>query len=377
MAMLIGCADFPEKYENVIEGQKIRPFAIILEPPEAAPGDTVKVSLKMYDADKNYTVDWELALKYQIDNYDALPQVSEIIDLEAGDRKINPTADGLEFSFVIPKGSQNPLSLSELTPELLRSVDEISSSERAELELLGISDLDKGLKKKAVIELVEGLSSIPNELSPIVDNLVALIQLKAKVTSTGFKLNITKNLSVRYSNQLGKGSYLSNVNQNPRIDSLGIIRVHKAGITDINKISKFVSDTVYLNFSSDNVKTIEFDTIEVREDYSYFAFAKSLGSEQVYRSPDEKQHTEVLFYQWFYTNLDDVSSGWEDLLKINYAESPQGIEVVALEIPKNKEMKRFTLRSTCMDWRLEWNALASRGLDHKIVYGYFDFKSAF
>ena len=64
----IGCAEFPEKYENVIEGEKIRPFAIVMDPPEAAPGDTVSVSLRMYDAGKNYDVEWELCLKYQIDN---------------------------------------------------------------------------------------------------------------------------------------------------------------------------------------------------------------------------------------------------------------------------------------------------------------------
>ena len=58
------CSNFPERYENVIEGKKIRPFAIVLEPAEAAPGDTVDVSLHIYDAGKNYSVEWSLQLDY-------------------------------------------------------------------------------------------------------------------------------------------------------------------------------------------------------------------------------------------------------------------------------------------------------------------------
>src|SRR5687767_2146166 len=88
---LTACADFPEKYENVIVGRKIRPFAIVTDPPEAAPGDTVKVELKMYHADKAYAVDWELGLKYQVNQgatSSGFPTASEIIDLETGELKL-------------------------------------------------------------------------------------------------------------------------------------------------------------------------------------------------------------------------------------------------------------------------------------------------
>jgi len=371
----MGCADFPEKYENVVDGEKIRPFAIVLNPPEAAPGDTVSVSLRMYDAGKNYDIEWELGLKYQVDNYDNFQSASRILDLESGNMKINESEDGLEFSFVVPTEDKNPLVLSDMIPDVIREESELTSEEKSELESLGITNLSSGLKREDLLKLLDKASSLPNDFSPLVDNFVALIQLKAKVTSPRFELDVIKNLTVRYSNKLEKGNFISNVNINPNIDSIGIIRVHSSGITDIKDIKNHTSDTVFFTTTTDNNDSSpEYDTLNARDDYSYFVIAASVGSEQSYRSPKEKVHKEEIYYQWFYTNIDDTNTGWEDLITLNIDDSPGDLPVVALTIPKNKDMHHFTLRATAIDWRVEWGALTSRGLDHKVIYGYFNFQ---
>lgn len=372
---LTGCADFPEKYENVIVGQKIRPFAIVIDPPEAAPGDTVKVELKMYDADKAYEVDWELGLEYQVNQgatSSGFPTVSEIIDLETGDLKLNAAADGLSFSIVIPGGARNPLELTSLTPEVLRTEAELSQVEKEELGKLGMTSFQGGLKKKDLIGALDSARGISNKLSPLVDGLVALVEFKAKVRSPGFKLDVTKNMTVRYSNRLESGSYLSNVNGNPVIDSIGFIEVHAGGITHFSEIGGHKSDTVFFNtLSENNPSTIVHDTLKVVPGHSYFMIAATRDSEQPYRSPSGETHTEQLFFQWFYTNLDPTESDWEDLITLDNGDRPVNLPVVPVKFPRTGAgLRHFAIRATVGDSRPEWGALAAAGLDYKSVFGY-------
>ncbi len=374
-AIMVGCADFPEKYDNVIEGQKIRPFAIVLDPPEAAPGDTVHVILKMYDADKEYNVDWELGLEYQIDNYDALPVVNYVLNMEEENMLINQSENGLEFSFVVPTGNQNPLLLSSILPQVILQEEDVDGDVKSQLGNIGVDVNGGDISREDLVEAFENNQSLPNELSPLVDNMVALVQLRAKVRSPGFSLDVTKNLSIRYSNRLESGDFISNVNENPVIDSIAIIRVYHKDITDPKEIKNYDSDTLYFKtYGEDLEGDLVYDTLEVGEKQSFFAMATSNNSQQSYRSPNEKVHKEDLFYSWFYTNLDDVESDWDDLLNFNTEDSPGDLPIVAIKLPKNKKMEHFVIRCTSQDWRVEWSALTSRGLDHKLVYGFFKYE---
>lgn len=372
---LAGCAEFPEVYENVIEGKKIRPFAIVVDPPEAAPGDTVKVELKLYDAEKEYAVDWELGLKYQMNQgatSSGFPSVTEIIDLETGNRKLNPAADGLSFSVVIPKGDQNPLELTELSPAVLKSETDMTHDEKEELGKLGLASFEGGLKKRDLIGALDTVQSISNKLSPLVDGLVALVQVKAKVKSPRFTLDVTKNLTVRYSNRLQSGPYLSNVNRNPVIDSIGFIDVHAAGINHFSKIGSHKADTIFFTtFSESHPASIDYDTLKVNPGHSYFLIAATRDAEQPYRSPSGETHKEQLFFQWFYTNLDAPSSDWENLITLDNDGRPVDLPVVSVKFPKGSVgLKHFAIRATVGDDRPEWGALVAKGLDYKSVFGY-------
>ncbi|MDQ3002634.1 MAG: hypothetical protein M3Y08_15395 [Fibrobacterota bacterium] len=377
--LLAGCADFPEKYENVIIGDKIRPFSIIMDPPEAAPGDTVQVRLKLYDAEKSYAVAWQLALKYQVNQgatSSGFPSASEIVDLETGALKFDESDDGLTFSIVIPGGDRNPLKLTALSPEVLKSESELSSGEKAGLRKLGISSLQSGLKKMDFINALDSSALIPNELSPLVDGLIGLVQFKAKLSSPGFDLDVTKNLTVRYSNKLDSGLYASNVNRNPLIDSIGFIHVHAAGITHFEEIEGHESDTVFFTTSSGNgPHTVAYDTLKVVPGHSYFLIAATRRAEQQYRSPLGSMHTEQLFFQWFYTNFDLAGADWDDLLKLENGDRPVNLPVVPLKFPKASiGLKHFAIRATVGDTRPEWGILASAGLDYKSVYGFISYE---
>lgn len=377
-AFLAGCAEFPEKYENVIDGEKIRPFAILVDPPEAAPGDTVKVELKLHDAGKDYDLAWELALRYQL-NLGAIsspfPNASEIVDLEGQGRKISASSDGLSFSVVIPSGDKNPVALTNLTPEIVRTEEDLSAEEKDALRDLGITSFQGGLRKSDLVAALDSARTVPNALSPLVDALVGLVRFKAKLTSPGFKLDVTKALTIRYSNRVETGTYLSNVNRNPVIDSIGIIRVNAKGLTYFGEIAGHETDTVFFRTHKEvDLDNPPYDTLKVLPDRSYFLIAQSEGSEQSYRSPAGMEHKEQLFYQWFYSNLDKTGSDWKDLINLANDDRPSSYPVVPIRFPKKEVgLRHFSIKATVGDIRPEWGALSSAGLNYKMIYGYLDY----
>lgn len=372
---LAACAEFPEKYENVIPGEKIRPFAIILDPPEAAPGDTVKVRLVIYEAGKRPSVAWDMALKYQLNQgatSSAFPSAEAEVDLETGGRKLGPSADGLAFSVVIPAGDANPLRLTGMAPAVLREEAGLSEEEKRALASIGIADLASGLGKDRLIDALEKSDSVPNALAPLVDGLIGLVRFRAKVAAPGFKLDVTKTLTVRYSNRLRSGPFLSNVNGNPVLDSIGFIRVRAKDVTDFTRIAEHQSDTLFFaTHAETDAADPRYDTLEVWPDCSYFLIAKTDGDGQPYRSPAGIGHTEQLFFQWFYSNLDATGRDWDELLGLADSDRPASLPVVPVRIPKAAAgLRHFSIRATVGDARPEWGALSSAGLDYKAIYGY-------
>ena len=66
----IACVKFPTPFENIVVGQKIRPFAVVCDPPDGAPGDTVSVRLHYYTPPgKKPAIRWSAALDYGVDSY--------------------------------------------------------------------------------------------------------------------------------------------------------------------------------------------------------------------------------------------------------------------------------------------------------------------
>ncbi len=372
---LIACSDFSETYENVIQDKKIRPFAITMDPAEAAPGDTVHVRLHIHDAEKNYAINWQLALSYQVGNKGLTTEASHIIDLNSEGRHFNSSADGLGFSFVIPNDSNNPILLSPMVPSLVRKSGNISITEQGALATLGITDLSGGLPLQTLIQAIDSSQSIPNSLSPLIDNLTSLIQIKAMVTSPGFSVDVTKQMTVRYSNTLDSGNYISNVNKNPTIDSLGIIRVFELGVEDETLLSSVISDTIYFHRENTIPSTPSFDTLTITEGYSYFLIAASENNNQLYRSPDEFVHHEKHIYQWFYTNINETNENWEELITFNADESNKDHSVISINFPDiSSNIDHCILRATVMDSRPEWGNKTSVGLDHAAFFIYLSYQ---
>ena len=370
-----GCAEFPDKYENVIADAKIRPFAIVLDPPEAAPGDTVHAALKLYDAGKPYTVRWSLALKFQVKQGvtgSPFPTASEWIDLDSG-AAAAVAANGLSLSLRVPDGARNPLHRSGYVSEVI-AVNGLSAAERTLLPEIGIEASAGGIPREILLTALASHAELPNGLAPLVDGFLAIVQLRAHVTAPGFALEVTKNLTVRYSNRLSPGAYASNVNANPRLDSIGFIHVHAKGVSDFGKIAGYASDTLYFKTSAETGEApLGYDTLRVVPEDSYFLIA-SRGAAQTYRSPQGLTHDEQVLYQWFYTNLDAPGRNWEDLIVFPESDQPLDFAVVPIRFPAQPAgLRRFAIRATVGDSRPEWGVLSSSGLGYAACFGWIEY----
>ncbi|MBF0430963.1 MAG: hypothetical protein HQK83_06765 [Fibrobacteria bacterium] len=373
---LLACANFPEKFENIIEEGKIRPIAIVLDPPEAAPGDTVNVTLYMHDAGKPYSIDWTLALDFNITNYGQLGSSGSVLNLDS----MRIDADGymdnpLRFRFVVPVGDKNPMLHSSLIPEIAIPSSELDNDMKGALESMDVPIGEKGVAGKDVVELLDNTEDIPEEFSPMVDGLISLIVLNARVVSGDFTLDIEKKLTVRYSNRLVVENGTTNVNVNPTLDSIGIISVAKKDMEIPEDIHKYDSDTVYFKtnaFNQDSGAVV--DTFVIKKDYSYFLIADSAGAAQKYVTPNGTVLKEQLFYHWYYTNLDETSSDWEKLINIGSDESDASLSVVSMTPPTDKSMNNFRIRVSVSDWRPEWALLCSDGIGYLDVRGYFKYE---
>lgn len=363
LAVLIGCSEFPNKYENVIELEKVRPFAIVLDPPEAAPGDTVRVMLHFHGAGRqDLSIDWQIALDYTVDNYGGAGIEGEIRDL---DLMMLPGGDSVSFSFVVPTGADNPILLNRMVPE---EIDGIGSKR----ELLGTLD--------AYISAHPD-SGIPPSYAPYADQMLAITVLRAKIR-TDIDLDITKRLTVRYSNKVRNAAF-NNTNENPHLDSIAIIRVNKKDLADPDSIRFYQADTQYFrrNAFNDSIPVNNLvDTFVVGAAHSYFLLADTLGAAQIYRSaptseyPLGQEHSEEMFYQWFYTNMDASGAAWEDLIEIGGDKVVNSIHAIRLKIPENRAMHNFHIRVVVRDYRPEFGVLAAQGVGFLEARGYFKFE---
>lgn len=349
--LFMGCANFPNKYENIVEDEKIRPIAIVLDPPEAAPGDTVQVKLHYYDAGRaDIRIQWQIALDYSVDNYGGVGSEREIRNL---DSMALPGGDSASFSFVVPTGDQNPLLLASMLPDSLPG----AGSRDDLIRLLETMPMD----------------SLPAEYAPLVDQFLAVTVLRAKIQSD-MEIDITKRLTVRYSKKMS-GAASANVNENPRLDRFGIIGVDHRNLTDPDSIGFFRSDT---QFFMTNGATV--DTFSVDDNHTYFLWADTAGAAQAYQSPSSRgypqgrEHVEDLYYDWFYTNLDESAEPWDQLIRIGEETGPKNLSVVRLRVPNDRDMHNFIIRVAARDYRPEWAVLAAQGVAYAEARGYFEYR---
>jgi hypothetical protein len=367
---LLACTPFPDKYENIVEGQKMRPFGIVCEPPEAAPGDTVTVRLFCYiPPAESPAIHWQVALDYGNDIYGA----------EYSRRKVSldslmlPGGRPDNFQFVVPESA---LLYSSETSLLLQ--DTVYNSNR-----YSVAAIDSILKQAAPSREIPAAALLPPPLDQmpdlpelVVDNIACRLQVIAQLRA-GISLDVTKLLRVRYSRSFNT----SNINKNPVINWMGIVAVRRPNLFGPDSIGMFGYTIQYLYYPGHPSSVA--DTVIIDSGISYFAAADTSGpgdNMQKYhyfslKDQVVKIDSEQLSFDWFYTNEDFAEGMVADSLILLMPRGP----VSAMErllTPVDTAMHRFTLHTMARDVR--WNDfLCTTGADFVSASGYFVYTPAY
>jgi hypothetical protein len=352
------CTNFLTPFENVVENQKIRPFAVVCDPPEAAPGDTVSVRLYYYDPPGDLpTIHWLISLNYGTD-LNGSEYEKDVVNL---DSMMLPGSTPDTFRFKVPDS------------EFFYSTQivEMVGNPLTNPLHLTIAAIDSQLRFAAQT----GITS--PQLIALADNFSCKLKLRAQMRAD-ISLDVTMLLRVRYSDKLKS----PNVNKNPTIDWMGIIKVPQANFNNIDSLSTTPYKFQYLyNYAHpDSVN----DTVIIDSGCTYFVVADSGGSDsrsprQIYTYFSTQDNamivdTETYNYSWFYTNLDyNAGMVMDSLLLFGEGRSRSMRQLLP---PVDTAMHRFTLYLTIRDERRP-DAGATPGEAFKSVNGYFSYTAAY
>jgi hypothetical protein len=293
--MVTSCTSpFPTPFENIVAGEKLRPFAVVCNPPEAAPGDTVSVSLYYYaPPSETPSIHWVAALDYGIELTNGSTYERNTVNL---DSMMLPGSTAEHFTFRIPDSvlvHSTQIAVLLTNPNLQPYVNPFN---------LTAHTIDSTLRA-----LAQAGGPVPALWQAAADNFSTKIKLRAQMRSS-IALDVTMPLRVRYTCKLNP----ANANKNPVIHWMGVIRVPEGSPTDRDSIYLHPYELQYL-YRATGTDSLR-DTIVVDSGYNYFFAADSgiYGTDTAYQkfvsystnnltaTPD----TENLRNTWFYSNLD-------------------------------------------------------------------------
>jgi hypothetical protein len=348
------CTNFPTPFENIVADQKIRPFAMVCDPPEAAPGDTVSVRLYYYDPPGDRpAIHWKLSLDYGTDLRNGEFE-KHVVNL---DSMMLPGSAPDSFRFQVPD------SVFFYSTQM----SELASNPKINPAHLTIALADSLLRTAASA----GVST--PQLIALADNFSCRLKLRAQMRSA-ISVDVTMLLQISYGGRLKN----PDVNTNPVINWMGILKVPTANYTSIDSLAGSGATLQYL-YNSAHLDSVR-DTVVIDSGFTYFVAADSGdGHHQIYRYFSLQDNamevdTESYNYSWFFTNLDYSSGMIMDSL-IMFGQGRAGA-VRSLLPPVDTAMHRFALYVVVRDARRS-DPNATPGEAFIQANGYFSYTDAY
>ncbi len=335
---------------------KTRPLAILCEPPEAAPGDTVLVTLLLYTPDPAaLSVDWRVALDYTVGPYGA-----EVIE-----RRLVPLAppapvdegEGFlsqQFRFVVPDSAL--LWASALSDPL----DDPAMVALAAAQLPAGTPLPPA--KATVAAYLAALTAADLAALPadrqaavwgLADRFASRIRFRAAVASELY-VEVTRSLTVRHSGRLGS----PNANRNPDYEDFEILAIPHP---DVAFADRLLYEDELLHFPFASGESLPALRVTQRADWTYYVTLAA--QRQFYTSPysGEQLFAEQSSYRWYYVAMDDPRDPYP-LFRDDDGDATEMWtldESVRLEPPPAAGERRYRLVCCLRDSRPEWEQYAA------------------
>jgi len=352
--LLTGCGDsYPDEEMHLGIEDKTRPYSITLDPPEVLPGETVTVTLEYHAARPGQVEEsWRVALDYAFGPYEVDEVERRLVALDDVPAPVVDDQDFMTqtFEYTVP---DSVILWSTGIPEvitdagMLMLIDYLISDQVSDPPLK--TEVDQWFRSLTDDDLA---AMDPQELMAA-QRLADLFacQVRFRVTlDANMTVDVTRNLTVRYSGKLASG----NVNANAEITRFAVGMLDKVDI-DVSDLDEHEDDIVWFEFDG----TSENGWPEARvpnhgNSHTYFIRVRFAPEE--YTSPFEldRMLEEQGEYFWYYYRLDAPGSG-----HYLYADE-EGEETEMFELDEDVRLlppggnSSYRLVSVVRDVRSEW-----------------------
>ena len=354
--LLGGCSEqFTNEEMHLGAATKPRPLAILCEPPEAAPGQTVNLTLVFHETDAADTdVAWRVALDYDPGLYGADIIERRIVDLNAAADIPAFADDGhgfrtQTFAWTVPDStilwaSSLPSRIDDeailaLAAVVLPAVpaDEITK-EVIDAYLRGLTPADLFAMDLETLAAHQALA----------DLFACQIRLRARLRSD-LVVDVTRGLTVRYSSTLGS----ANVNTNPEVSGFTVIGIPVDDF-DWSDLDQYHDSAVFYPFTGGGA-VLEAH-VPRQAGWTYYVFMQT--DRQSYTSPftPDRLFEEQATARWYFFRLDAPAAG-QDFFVTDEGESAEMFaldESVRLQPPTDGSSPRFRVALCARDQRPEW-----------------------
>ncbi len=363
---LNGCSDkFTDVEMHLGAEDRVRPLAILCEPPESSPGDTVSVTLLCYAPDpSSLQIDWKVALDYNLGRYETDEVERHVVDLEATQPVPPPVDDGRgflrqTFRYVVPESA---LTWASSLPDPL--IDEAMIALAAALLPAGSTAPNSKTAVEAYLrDLSESeLAAMPPEMQvaalALADRFACRVRFRATLQER-IVVDVTRCLTVRHSRRLRS----PNTNLNPGVSEFEIIGIPHPD-AKYSERSRYESELVHYPFQPATGALPE-ARVPRRDGWTYYLVMET--ALQQYTSPysGEGWFEEQDRYRWYYFRLDNPGDQYA-LFRDDQGDATQMWaldENVRLEPPAPAAESRYRLFGCVRDERPEWQLYqASPGL---------------
>jgi hypothetical protein len=338
-----------------LEG-KTRPLAILCEPPEAAPGDTVRVTLYLHAPDPDaVSVSWRVALDYDLGPYGTDEIEQRLLPLAPP----APASEGLgflrqEFLFVVPDSTL-----------LWASALEDPVTDPAMVALAALL-LPPGTAspppKAAVAAYLAGLSAAELAALPaatraaawgLADRFAGRVRFRAALASEVY-VEVTRNLTIRHSGRLGS----PNANHNPGYEGFEILAIPHPDV-DYDDRLLYADELEHYPFAVG--ESLPGQRVPRHADWTYYVALTA--QRESYTSPysGDQLFTERTSHRWYYVALDDPRDPYP-LFRNDEGEATEMWELddnVRLVPPAAGEERHYRLICCLRDSRPEWEHYAT------------------
>ncbi len=306
VAGVTGCGEgFPDEEMHFGIANKTRPYAVIVEPPEAAPGDTVMVTLMAQTPDPDeLDITWRVAQDFDRGLY-------ETDGVERNFLALSPPfpitdEDGFltqSFQWVVPDSA---LLISSALPEVLDDPVMVVLAE----ELIGPAAGSPPTKtavdawlKELTPQQVAGMN--PQEQMAtfaLADRFACQVRFRASLQS-GLMVDVTRNLAIRHTGRLGG----LNTNHNAQVYSFGVVAIEKEDATTEDLNNADISQTWY-PFIQGTVRVADRVSIPRYERWTYYLVVDFYHEQYTSPFDPELLLSEQGSYRWYYYRQDDPAS---------------------------------------------------------------------